>query len=112
VVNMNYMFYTCSGADFRGGRGIAGTGIANWTPNSLTTALGFMLLTQKQEDGFLDPILIAWAALIDDIEHPLPENITIHFGANTYTTAALDAISALENHGTSGWVISSGGLAV
>ncbi len=106
---MNYMFRSCSGAAFRGGRGTAGTGIANWTPDSLTDATDFMASSKKQEDGFLDPILTAWADLIDDIEHPLPGNITIHFGTNTYTIAASDAISALENHG---WVISSGGLAV
>jgi len=112
VTNMTYMFCYCSGAAFRGGRGTAGTGIANWTPDSLTNAADFMTLSKKQEDGFLDPILTAWAALIGDPSHPLPEDITIHFGTNTYTTAASDAISALENHGTSGWVIISGGLAV
>jgi len=109
VTNMREMFQSCSGAAFRGGRGTAGTGIANWTPDSLTLATSFMLSSKKQEDGFLDPILTAWAALIDDTEHPLPEDITIDFGTNTYTTAASAAISALENHG---WVISSGGLAV
>jgi len=107
VTNMTYMFCYCSGAAFRGGRGTAGTGIANWTPDSLTNAADFMTLSKKQEDGFLDPILTAWAALIDDTEHPLPEDITIDFGTNTYTAAASAAISALENHG---WVISSGGL--
>ena len=107
VTNMNQMFYSCYGAAFRGGRGTDGTGIASWTPDSVTTATNFMASSKKQEDGFLDPILITWAALIGDIEHPLPGNITIHFGTNTYTTAASDAISALENHG---WVISSGGL--
>ncbi len=101
------MFYNCPGADFRGGRGTDGTGIANWTPDSLTKAAIFMSSSKKQEDGFLDPILTAWAALIDDTEHPLPENITIHFGTNKYTTAASDAILELESHG---WVISSGGL--
>ena len=109
VGSMSNMFYRCPGNAFRGGRGTAGTGIANWTPDSLTSAENFMPLSKKQEDGFLDPILTAWAALIDDTEHPLPEDITIHFGDNTYTTAASAAISALENHG---WVISSGGLAV
>ena len=112
VETMNSMFQGCSGAAFRGGRGTAGTGIANWTPDSLTNAPSFMASSKKQEDGFLDPILITWADLIDDTEHPLPENITIHFGANTYTTAASAAILALQNHGTSGWVIISGGLAV
>ena len=107
VTNMTYMFRSCSGAAFRGGRGTAGTGIANWTPDSLTSAGSFMISSKKQEDGFLDPILTAWAALIDDTEHPLPENITIHFGTNTYTIDAAAAISALQNHG---WVISSGGL--
>jgi surface protein len=107
VTTMERMFYTCLGAAFRGGRGTAGTGIANWTPDSLTVAAGLMESTKKQEDGFLDPILMAWADLIDDIEHPLPENITIDFGTNTYTIDAAAAISALENHG---WVISSGGL--
>lgn len=109
VTNMRYMFYCCSGNAFRGGRGTAGTGIANWTPDSLTTATDFMRLSKKQEDGFLDDILIAWASLIGDLEHPLPGDVTIHFGTNTYTAAALDAVYALEHHGTSGWVISSGG---
>ncbi|OPZ42172.1 MAG: hypothetical protein BWY95_02424 [Bacteroidetes bacterium ADurb.BinA104] len=108
VTNMYCMFAYCSGAAFRGGRGTAGTGIANWTPDSLTNAVSFMASSKKQEDGFLDTILTAWAALIGDTEHPLPEDITIHFGTNKYTAAASDAISALENHG---WVISSGGLA-
>ena len=107
VTNMADMFRSCSGDAFRGGRGTDGTGIANWTPDSLTTATDFMAGSKKQEDGFLDDILIAWAALIGDPEHPLPGNITIHFGTNTYTAAASAAISALENHG---WVISSGGL--
>jgi hypothetical protein len=106
VTDMAYMFYGCSGAAFRGGRGSDGTGIANWTPDSLTKATYFMGSSKKQEDGFLDPILTAWADLIDDTEHPLPKNISIDFGTNTYTTAASSAISALENHG---WVISSGG---
>ena len=110
VKDMNNMFYNCSGAAFRGGRGTAGTGIANWTPDSLTNATDFMLSSKKQEDGFLDSILTAWADLIGDTEHPLPEDITIHFGTNTYTADASAAISALENHGTPGWVISSGGL--
>ena len=107
VTYMGAMFYGCSGAAFRGGRGTTGTGIANWTPDSLTDAAYFMGAAKKQENGFLDPILTAWAALIDDPSHPLPENITIHFGTNKYTAAASDAISALQNHG---WVISSGGL--
>jgi len=107
VTTMAYMFRYCSGAAFRGGRGTAGTGIANWTPDSLTNATQFMISSKKQEGGFLDSILITWAELIDDIEHPLPEDVTINFGTNTYTIAASDAISALENHG---WVISSGGL--
>jgi surface protein len=107
VTNMNNMFYGCSGAAFRGGRGTAGTGITNWTPDSLTLAGSFMASSKKQEDGFLDSILTAWADLIGDPLHPLPENITIHFGTNTYTADASAAISALENHG---WVISSGGL--
>jgi surface protein len=107
VSNMSYMFNACSGAAFRGGRGTAGTGIANWTPDSLTIATSFMLSSKKQKYGFLDSILITWADLIDDIEHPLPEDITINFGTNTYTAAASAAILALENHG---WVISSGGL--
>ena len=107
VKNMLYMFYDCRGAAFRGGRGTAGTGIANWTPDSLTNAASFMLASKKQEDGFLNLILITWAALINDIDHPLPEDITIDFGTNTYTAAASAAISALENHG---WIISSGGL--
>ncbi len=110
VTNMQAIFNCCSGAAFRGGRGTAGTGIANWTPDSLTNATSFMAVSKKQEDGFLDPILMAWADLIGDPSHPLPEDITIHFGTNTYTTAASDAISALQNHGASGWVISSGGL--
>lgn len=110
VTNMINMFYLCSGNAFRGGRGTAGTGIANWTPDSLTNATDFMKSSKKQEDGFLDIILITWAALIGDTEHPLPEDITIDFGTNTYTAAALAAISELQNHGTSGWVISSGGL--
>jgi hypothetical protein len=107
VTNMINMFFSCSGAAFRGGRGTAGTGIANWTLDSVTTATNFMLSSKKQEDGFLDLILITWAALIDDTEHPLPANITISFGTNTYTIDAAAAISALENHG---WVIQSGGL--
>jgi surface protein len=107
VTDMSYMFRSCSGGAFRGGRGTAGTGIANWTPDSLTNATSFMVYSKKQEDGFLDPILTAWADLIDDTEHPLPANITISFGTNKYTAAASAAISALENHG---WVISSGGL--
>ena len=107
VTDMNRMFYGCSGAAFRGGRGTAGTGIANWTPDSLIYAADFMASSKKQEDGFLDLILTTWASLINDIDHPLPEDITIHFGTNTYTAAASAAISALENHG---WVISSGGL--
>jgi surface protein len=107
VTDMRAMFSGCQGAAFRGGRGTAGAGIANWTPDSLTDAAAFMAWSKKQEDGFLDPILTAWAALIGDPSHPLPEDITISFGTNTYTAAALAAISALENHG---WVISSGGL--
>jgi hypothetical protein len=107
LTNMTYMFYVCSGSAFRGGRGTDGTGIANWTPDSLTNATKFAASSRKQEDGFLDHILITWAALIDDTEHPLPEDITIHFGTNTYTAAASAAILALQNHG---WVISSGGL--
>jgi surface protein len=107
VTTMYCMFNSCYGAAFRGGRGTDGTGIANWTPDSVTDATSFMAYSKKQENGFLDPILITWAALIDDTEHPLPEDITISFGTNTYTAAASAAISALENHG---WVISSGGL--
>ena len=110
VKDMGSMFRDCSKAAFRGGRGTAGAGIANWTPDSLTTATSFMNSSKKQENGFLDSILIAWAALIGDQEHPLPGDVTIHFGTNTYTADALVALGALENHGTSGWVISSGGL--
>src|SRR5690606_19644956 len=95
---MGEMFQGCSGAAFRGGRGTDGTGIANWTPDSLIYATNLMISSKKQEDGFLDTILTAWAALIDDIEHPLPEDITIDFGTNTYTAAASAAILELENH--------------
>jgi surface protein len=107
VTDMQAMFCACYGAAFRGGRGTDGTGIANWTPDSLIYAADFMIASKKQEDGFLDPILTTWADLIGDIEHPLPANITISFGTNKYTAAASAAISALQNHG---WVISSGGL--
>ena len=115
VTNMSYMFSGCSRSAFRGGRGEGEKGIEKWTPNSLssvtTSGLAqFMLSSRKQEDGFLDSILIAWAALIGDTENPLPENVTCHFGTNKYTAAALDAIDALEAHGTTGWIITSGGL--
>jgi len=113
---MRSMFYNCYGAAFNGGRGPSGAGIKNWilrSGDNAVSMLSFMLYSKKQEDGFLDDILNTWAARLNLTENPLPTNITVHFGANTYTSAGLDAYTLLTKSvelGGAGWTISSGGL--
>lgn len=114
VESMYEMFHSCSGDAFRGGRGVDGSGIANWqlkTGNNAVNMNSFMSLSKTQDPPFLDDILNAWAAL--HAQGKLPTNITVHFGTNKYTAAgaaAYTTLTTITDSGGAGWTIPCGGL--
>lgn len=95
VTNMSNMFFGCTS--------LASLDVSGWNITSLTAATGFMYgasnaLTQTEYDA----TLVAWEA---QAEKP---DVTIHFGAATYTagSAAATARAALV---ANGWAITDGG---
>ena len=106
---MSEVFHSCSGAAFRGGRGVGGIGIANWqlkAGNNTVNMGGFMLASKTQEPPFLDEILNAWANL--HAQGKLPTKITVSFGSNKYTADGETAYNTLTNDAE--WTIACGGL--
>ena len=103
VEKMAYMFRSCSGASFNG------NGIKNWKLKSGVNSVNmnsFMTDAKVQAATWLDEILLAWAALIDDSTNPLPSNITITFPTIQPYTGSVSgaALTALVAHG---WTIST-----
>lgn len=101
VSDMVLMFYSCNRDVFKG------VGIKNWKlRGSGVSMTSFMLDANVQPAEWLDEILLAWAALIDDTTNPLPPNVTITFPSNQPYNGSVSgiALAALANHG---WVIST-----
>ena len=103
VTDMAYMFRSCSGASFNG------NGIKNWKLKSGVNSVNmnsFMTDAKVQAATWLDEILLAWAALIDDSTNPLPSNITITLPTIQPYTGSVSgaALTALVAHG---WTIST-----
>lgn len=77
--------------------------LANWTPISMTSALGFWFNNNSMSTANYDATLISWAA------QTLQNNVTFDFGSSQYTLggAAEAARNTLIN--TYGWTITDGG---